>query len=266
MSFLPGTNIIDHEKKSPQPINKGEVDDFWKIWNNHKNYLYCYCFKKMNNNAVDAQEVLSISMLKAWEKFPKYSAKITNTRGWLIRLTQNVCFDFYRQKNRGFIPSNKIDDFNQLEANNGMQFIKLPDDFIMSNELKIVISQEINSLKQSFKVPLVMRFVFEKSYEEIAKELNISEVNVRKRIQKGRAILKKEIKSYFRGKNHLESLVSIEEKFDIFSEFQLDDFLELNHQVLPMIDSHLEEGFYQLYTTHLETLPSPLLMEEIAYV
>ena len=121
----------------------------------------------MNNNAVDAQETLSISMLKAWEKFPKYADRITNIRGWLTRLTQNVCLDYYRQKSRGFITSNKIDAFKDLEVNNGTASIQSPDGFIMSIELKTVICQEINHLKQSLKLPFVMRFVFEKSYEEI---------------------------------------------------------------------------------------------------
>ncbi|MGK7956437.1 MAG: RNA polymerase sigma factor [Crocosphaera sp.] len=247
-------------------IEKGEINCFWDLWNNHQKYLYHYCLRQMNNNVIDAQEILSISMLKAWEKLPKYAAKITNTRGWLTRLVQNVCIDYYRQNNRTFINSDHLETVSNFEGSYALNPKNSPDKFIMGDELKKVISQEIMNLKQPLKIPLVMRFIFNKSYEEIAKTLNISEVNVRKRIQQARSIIKKSLKSYLMGSNHLESLVNIEEKFDIFSQFQLDDFLKINHQFLPTIESNFEESFYQLHTTHLETLPSPLLMEEIAYV
>ncbi|MDJ0662805.1 MAG: sigma-70 family RNA polymerase sigma factor [Crocosphaera sp.] len=260
------SHSISKENNLLKRIEKGEIDCFWDIWKAHNKYLYHYCLRQMNNNVVDAQETLSISMLKAWEKLPKYAAKITNIRGWLTRLTQNVCIDYYRKNNRSFVNSETIDILSNVDINCCFTAHNSPDKFIMGDELKTVISQEVKNLKQSLKIPLVMRFVFNKSYQDISKTLNISEPNVRKRIQKARTILKKSIKSYLLGENHLESLVTVEESFDIFSQCKLDDFLKSHHQPLSILESNLEEDFYRLYTTHLETLPSPLLMEEMAYV
>ncbi|MFM6369395.1 MAG: RNA polymerase sigma factor, partial [Dolichospermum sp.] len=44
-----------------------ENSDFWQLWQVYHNYLYYYCLK-LTNNYMDAEDVLSQAMLKAWEK------------------------------------------------------------------------------------------------------------------------------------------------------------------------------------------------------
>ena len=57
----------------------------------------------MGGNRFQAQDALSEIMLKAWEKLPKFSAKITNLKGWLTKFAHNFCIDRHRENNSGAI-------------------------------------------------------------------------------------------------------------------------------------------------------------------
>ena len=266
MSKLSQSNLVNQEKILLERIDKGNYSVFWELWNNHKDYLYSYCLRQMSNNATDAQEVLSISMLRAWDKLPVYAAKITNIRGWLRRLTQNICIDFYRQRNRSFSTMENIDGLTLAESNYSSKLINFPERSMMRDELKMVLYQGINHLSNSLKIPFILRFIKEKSYPEISQKLNLSESNVRKRIQKARATLKNQLNQYITVSNHLDCFADLDSNLPFLTDLQFDELLRVTNQIVPLVEQELEGLFYRLYTTHLEILPSPLLPEELAYV
>ena len=257
----------DNETILIERMEQGDYSVFWELWNNHKDYLYSYCLRKMNNNATEAQEVLSISMLKAWDKLPVYAHKITNLRGWLRRLTQNICIDFHRQRNRSFTVIENIDELSPVVKNNDVsKSTNSPDKFVMGDELKMVLYQGINLLSDSLKIPFILRFVKEKSYTEISQRINLSESNVRKRIQKARSILKKQLNKYILVSNHLDYLVDLENNSFTVTDLQFDELFNVSNKILPSIEQDLEKIFYGFYTTYFETLSSPLFLQELAYV
>lgn len=74
---------------------------FWQQWQKYQDYLYRCCLKWMGSNPIDAEDVLSRVMLKAWEKVQKYAAgEITNFKAWLTSLTHNLCVDIHREHSR----------------------------------------------------------------------------------------------------------------------------------------------------------------------
>ena len=57
-------------------------------------------------------------------------------------------------------------------------------------EAIVKLEHELRSLPASLREPLLMRVMEEKSYEEIAEDLNMTEHTARKRIQRARARLR----------------------------------------------------------------------------
>ncbi|GBF82089.1 RNA polymerase sigma factor [Aphanothece sacrum] len=247
-------------------IYQGDQSAFWELWNKHKDYLYAYCLRQMKHNTADAQDVLSISLLKAWEKLPKYASHITNIKGWLIRLIHNICIDLYRQKNRKFSTLENGKLIAIIDSNFLGYIFDSPDIIMMREELMIVIHQGIDSLPNNLKLPFILRFIEDKSYEQISQEMNITQPNVRKRIQQARAILKKNLNPYVMGGNYLDCFAKPESNLPSFNDLNRDHFISVTDHSPLIIKEDLEELFYCLYAAHLEISPSPLRREELTYV
>ncbi|MBE9056960.1 RNA polymerase sigma factor [Sphaerospermopsis sp. LEGE 08334] len=74
--------------------------DFWQLWQEYQDYLHRCCVKWMGN-AIDAEDVLSQAMLKAWDKLRNSTVEIKSFKSWVTKLTYNLCVDIHRERRRG---------------------------------------------------------------------------------------------------------------------------------------------------------------------
>jgi RNA polymerase sigma-70 factor (ECF subfamily) len=86
------------------PDKSGSLDyikaHFWELWQQELESLYRCCLKRMGNNPTLAEDALSQAMLKAWEKVQAGACQIANFKGWVRRLTRNLCTDMLRSLGR----------------------------------------------------------------------------------------------------------------------------------------------------------------------
>ena len=47
-----------------QRLASGEINAFWQIFQQHRDYLFGCCLKWMNGNSTEAEEILSQAMVK----------------------------------------------------------------------------------------------------------------------------------------------------------------------------------------------------------
>lgn len=232
-------------------VYKGDKSAFWSLWYRHQDYLYNLCLKWMNNNLADTQEAMSSAMLRAWEKLPEHACKVTNTRGWLTRLTYNVCIDIQRKKEYSLSVVENLESITRSSSDHS------PERSIMSKELRIVLYRLIKNLPDNLKTSVILRFIQEKTYREISEIINISEENVRKRIQQGRILLKHSIIEYLAGSKNFSPLAKLEDENDdiSLSSLQFSQSVKSINNLPKNKEQNLETLVYRLSATHLETLP-----------
>jgi RNA polymerase sigma-70 factor (ECF subfamily) len=80
--------------------------------------------------------------------------------------------------------------------------LQLPESQLLNVELKAYLKYKIASLPDRLRYPFILRCCQNKSYPDIAKQLTISEENVRKRIQEARKILKRDLNKYLAGEDN----------------------------------------------------------------
>ena len=187
-------------------LSRGDEASFWRLWSRHEKYLYGCCLEFMEGNRWEAEEALSEATIKAWDKLPKHAEKITNIKGWLTRLTLNICLEIHRQRKRSTEKLESIEAMavadNEAIASN----LDSPDDAILRREMIAHIRCAIETLPSRLSEPFILRFCQEKSYSAIAKQLGLSESNVRKYIQQARAILQQQLNRYILGSDNSASL------------------------------------------------------------
>ncbi|MBV6623034.1 MAG: RNA polymerase sigma factor [Rivularia sp. (in: Bacteria)] len=129
------------EKLLLERFSSGEMSAFWQLWQQHRDYLYSRCLGWMGNNYYDAEDALSLASLKAWNKLPECAGKITNLRGWFIRLTHNLCVDIHRERYR-----KRITNMQEIAGGDNEAIIAnvdSPESAILRHELKLYIIQRL---------------------------------------------------------------------------------------------------------------------------
>ena len=190
---------VDEEKLLLKRLSQGDERAFWQLWEQHQNYLRKCCLNWMGGNPIDAEEALSRVTLKVWKKLPKYADKINNLKSWLRKLTYRLCMDIHRERKRGAMGVESIEEVavagNGEVASSGAS----PELSVLGSELEMYIRQAIDNLPPKLRETFILYCYWEMPYTDIAQHLAISNPNVRKRIQKAREILQKQLTPYLSG-------------------------------------------------------------------
>ena len=190
------------EQSQVRALPQNNCRDFWQLWESYQNYFYKLCLNSMRGNSHDAEEVLSQAMLKACNEWQKSANTIQYPKAWLTRLIYNVCMDRHRKYRREAPVLANIDDIKFADHPAFACRGELPESKILHVETRAYLHQRITSLPDRLRHPFILHYVQQKSYKDIAKQLALSEENVRKRLFKARSILQKQLHKYLAGEDN----------------------------------------------------------------
>ncbi|NEO57733.1 MAG: RNA polymerase sigma factor [Okeania sp. SIO3B5] len=175
------------------------VGQFWEQWIEHQDMLYRCCLRLMNSNHTDAEDALSLAMLKAWEKVQRFRVQITNIKAWLIQLTRNLCIDIIRERSRHARGVESIEWVSETDEMGMASSVELPESFLEREERSIEIRQAIADLPERLRGTFILHFYEELTHTEIAERQGISYENVCRRIYVAKKKLKEKLSNYFLG-------------------------------------------------------------------
>lgn len=166
-------------------VNKKE--QFIKTIDEHKKIIYkivnSYCQNKEDRKDLE-QEII----IQLWNSFDKYNSDYKYST-WMYRIALNVAISFYRKEKKWSIKNDfyneesifKIEEDTSEEQTELNYHLKLLQEFI----------HNLNELNKA----LMLLYLEEKSYEEIAEILGITKTNVATKISRIKLKLKKEFQN-----------------------------------------------------------------------
>jgi|GEM_PF-1039375 len=173
-----------------EPVPQEKQADFWQLWLQHQDQLRKQCLHMMSGNMADAEDALSSAMLRASQKFQRYSDSIMNEKAWLSKLVHNVCIDQFRQRKRTYYQVFEGDASEQVEDAMFTGPQPSPEEAALSKEQIASLEVCLGQLSNNLRVPLMLRCVEGWSYPDIAEELDLRADTVRKRVQLARDFLR----------------------------------------------------------------------------
>ncbi len=171
-------------------IAEGDSSAFWKVWQAYRQYLYTLCLKQMGGSPSDAEDALSRAMIKALDRLPAHADKIRNLKAWLARLTNNLCIDMHRESRREARGFDNIEELTDAHYERLSPLIESPEELVLRREAGTHVYGLIKRLPPNLYKPFVLHFFQGETYTDIAIQLDLSNDNVRKRIQQARAVLR----------------------------------------------------------------------------
>ena len=152
-----------------------------EVARDHGRFLYNVAYR-LTGNDDDARDLVQESLLRVRRGLETYQPG--SLEGWLARIVTNVFLDEVRRKRRRPVTALPDDPDWVLPAEMGA------DEAAVAAGLSNEIQRALASLPEEFRVPVVLRDVADRTYEEIAGALGVPVGTVRSRLHRGRRMLR----------------------------------------------------------------------------
>lgn len=154
-------------------------NDFLQLLEKHQNIIHKICRIYAYDYSVQKDLFQEIS-IQLWKSYPSFKGKSKFTT-WMYRVGLNTAITLYR-KNKKTIRGEDYSEISELKANEEYDETK-------DNQIKWLY-EKIDTFSEIEKA-LILLYLEDKKYSEIAQTLGISEVNARVKINR----LKKKLKT-----------------------------------------------------------------------
>ncbi len=152
---------------------------------------------RMTRNKSDAEDLVQEALAKAYRYWDKFQPG-TNCRAWLFKIMTNIFINDYRSKSRSPV-SVDVDDmddnflYGQL-AQRGQE--SNPERDLFAKILDDDVKKAIEELPDDFRMVVVLSFLEDFSYQEIADILDLQLGTVKSRLHRGRKLLQRQLFDY----------------------------------------------------------------------
>ena len=171
------------EQQIIKQILAGDKKAYAHIINEYKNPLYATILR-MTRNPQTAQDFVQEAFIKIYEQLPKYNGK-GSFKSWLYRVAINFCIDEFRKKSYQIKQAELQDDQLVNESHPEVIFLKKE----QSRQLEKLIA----TLPELERMILLLRYVNELSYAEIADLLHIPLSDVRNKLHRAKKKMRNQV-------------------------------------------------------------------------
>ncbi|WP_299114775.1 RNA polymerase sigma factor [uncultured Winogradskyella sp.] len=150
----------------------------------YKDMLYNVSYRIIKNTQ-DAQDTVHDAFIKAFQNISKLESDL-NLGPWLKRIVINCSLDFLRQKKKlGWLQES-------YELPETEEDIDTYEDITFKVE---EVKKAINTLKDKYRIIIVLYLIEDYSHREIAEQLGLKESTVRNQYVRGKRLLKQQLQS-----------------------------------------------------------------------
>lgn len=181
------------DAKIIEKILDGEIALFEILIRRNNPFLY-KTGRSYGYNHEDTQDLMQDSFVDAYKSLSKFEGRST-FKTWIIRIMLNNCF----RRRQKFSSKNEIvriveeDSTPMFSATDKENAYKM----VINEELRSVIEQALNQIPLDYRIVFSLREVNGLDTAQTAEILNITEANVKVRLNRAKGMLRKEIEKEY---------------------------------------------------------------------
>jgi RNA polymerase sigma-70 factor (ECF subfamily) len=180
-----------------EATKQGDESAFAEIVQRYRNPIVNYLYRFLNDyeEAVDLAQETFVRVYFAIERY--HTAYAFST--YIYRIATNLAISEIRKRKRRRMLS--LTGFFQTDEGDVVEFQprderRLADETMVDDERSRVIAKAIAALPEKYRVPIILRDVDGRSYEEIAEIMELGLGTTKSRINRGRALLREKLRNY----------------------------------------------------------------------
>lgn len=159
----------------------GDREAFGALVEQYRDNVYRLAYR-MCGNAYDADEAAQEAFVAAWRALPNFrgDAKFST---WLYRLTTNAAIDVMRREKR----HQTVGDGEMVDVADDADS---PQETVERTEQQEAVQKALSTLSEEYREVLLLRYMEELDYAEIAEVLQLPSGTVKSRINRAKTALK----------------------------------------------------------------------------
>ena len=174
-------------------ILKGEKELYAIVVRRYNQRLYRIGMSILNDDP-EVEDAMQVAYINAYENLGKFAFK-SSFPTWLTRILINECL--LRLKKRGkAILLNDDNMENMMYQRSGKP--QTPITKVLNTELSAILEEAVRKLPEKYRAVFVMREIENMNVAETQALLYISEVNVKVRLNRAKAMLREELAGYYK--------------------------------------------------------------------
>lgn len=171
---------MNNEQDIIRRAQKGDSEAFRTLVEGYQTQVYRLAARMCGESAAD--DVTQEAFVAAWRALPSFRGDCRFST-WLYRLATNAAIDLLRREKR----HRNADDITELElSDDGLS----PQELAERGETQEAVRRALGQLSEEHRQVLLLRYMQELDYGEIADALEISEGTVKSRISRAKGRLR----------------------------------------------------------------------------
>lgn len=173
-------HLESDERELVALARSGDRVAFHEIYDRYRDRVYRLVFYSLNERLL-AEDILQTVFLKIYRGLPYFRMQ-SSLATWIYRIALNECMNQNRRRNPEHIPLESI-----LGSGEDINTEPAPDDAHARNELQLIVQQTVFDLSPKLRSVVVLKYLEELSYDEIAQVLECSTGTVASRLNRALA-------------------------------------------------------------------------------
>jgi len=179
----PGTTDEDLAARAQQ----GDLRAYEALVDRYQRFVFRVLWSRAGSSREDIEDLTQDTFVRAWERLDTFDPS-RPFKAWIARIAGNVAIDRHRSNMRR--PSTiEISDVEHELASSEPG----PASAAIGDEQRRHLLSHLKELPELYREVIVLRFIEDQSYEEIAEALDLPLGSVKTRIFRGRELLKQRL-------------------------------------------------------------------------
>jgi len=188
LTDLPDAEIITR-------VINGETDLYEILMRRYNQRLYRIGRGFFAGNEEEIEDVMQFAYIRAYEKLSSFENRSAFST-WLSRIFINEAIA--RKKYSGRFVTIADEDNSNEESHNYNKTMKNPYTITVNNELKDLLEKSIGDLPERYRVVFILFEIEKLSIRETSECLNLTESNVKVRLNRARKMLRDNLSHYYK--------------------------------------------------------------------
>ena len=170
---------------------RGDRPAFEQLVRNVGRLLYAHLYLKTRGDAELARDLTQETLLLAWKRLAELNDP-TKFRPWLLTIASFVAIDSARHGARQKRRSGDLENADALDDVSDPQ----PSPFVQAerNEERQRVLEALDQLPEEYRLPLSLRYLTGAEYDEIGKQLALSNGSLRGLLFRGTKLLRRRLR------------------------------------------------------------------------
>jgi RNA polymerase sigma-70 factor (ECF subfamily) len=161
----------------------GDASAFSRLVEAYQKPVYNLAYRLLGNS-VEAEDAAQETFIRAYTRLGTYdpSRKFSS---WMLSIASHYCIDVLRRRRGTFLSWDELPPMVDLSMPKTTQ----PEQVVVREQVADEVQRLLNTLPLPYRTPVILRYWYDMSYQEIADTMGVTESTIKTRLHRARAKL-----------------------------------------------------------------------------